>query len=205
MLRVAVAAATVCVVCAGAAFAKPRATLHYKVVALSTTTRLDYRGTSSDETQRIAGTASLSTHKATGKRVLASGSLTQSGGRVFASYVGTLSERATVGVRPGPTLPYVEQTCRSSKARRGTARITFARRSGNRVQASWALPLAAPSYCPGPAGVGPSVRAKFARIHGAARFAGKRVTLTLSGTSPFARGTFTGTYSWRATIVLART
>jgi hypothetical protein len=185
----------------GAGSAKP---LAYHVVAASATAQLVYNGVSANEVQRTSGTVSVTSRKAGGKLAKKNGSLTRSGGRIVVLLVVKRSERALIKERPGPAQPYVEQKCVNSRSLSASGGVVLKRLRANRVEIRWAFPHAGVSYCPGPAGIAKRLVSKMSRSYPAARLNARRFTLSLSGSTPFQQGAYSGTYRWRATLVLVR-
>ena len=187
---------------AGAATA-PKS-LSYKVRSATVSARLTYSGVSTDATQRTSGTAQLTARRATGLHARSKGSLTAAGGRISVLLRLKQTERATLGERAGPSDPYVERQCADTRARNATGGVLLKRLAGGRVEVRWAFPHAVAMICPGPVNVGKRLEKRMARIYPASRFAVKHPTITLSGTTPFEQSVFSGTYRWRATLVLTR-
>jgi hypothetical protein len=166
--------------------------------------RLTYSGVSADTTQRTSGAAQLTARRATGPQARSRGSLTAAGGRITVLLRLKQTERATLGERAGPTDPYVERKCADTRSRTATGGVVLKRLAGGRVQVRWAFPHAVAMICPGPVDVGTRLEKRMTRIYSASRLAVKRPTITLSGTMPFEQSVFSGTYRWRATLVLTR-
>ncbi len=184
--------------------ASPQKTGVYRVVAVSASARLTYTGRSADFSERTSGTADLSARKARTKQpalvtIPASGS-----GRLAVKLSVKLSERATISQRSAPTQPYVEQRCSNSTSRAVPGGIVLRRLSRGQVEARWAFRHAAFAVCPGPVGIGKRLVGAMKRAIPASSLTGARVTFSLSGTTPFHQGFYTGSYRWRATLTLSR-
>jgi len=181
-----------------------RAASVYRVVGATSTAYLTYTGLSADRAERTSGTADASSRKAKAKRPVTVSVSSGGAGRAILKLSVKRSERSTIGQRPGPTQPYVENRCHSASAPTSSGGFVLRKLSGGRMEVRWAFPYAAFTGCPGPLRVGQRLAAKMARILPASRLATQRVTLSLSGSTRFRQGIYSGTYRWRASVTLSR-
>ena len=196
--------AALCAVPAGLAGAAPQKAVAFRVASLTASARLSYSGEPVKDLERTSGSAVLTVRRAKGKAPKSDGSLGPNGGRIGLKLSLTIVENAKISQRSSQTTPYVEQRCTLSRTRAASGGLLLRKLSGSRIEVRWAFPHATSVSCPGPAGVGTSLVGRMVRVYPASRFAASRVSLLLSGTARFSRGGYTGSYTWRAAVVLVR-
>jgi hypothetical protein len=176
----------------------------YRVAGVSASARLVYGGGTSANLERDDGTVVVTARKASGKQPRSNGSLTAHGGRIRVALTVRTTERASIKERSSKATPYVEHSCANSSLRKVAGGVVLTRVAGNRVRVTWAFPQANAVTCPGPSGVGAALLARMTRTYAAGTLASAHPRLSLSGTAPFKRGKYTGTYTWRASLGLVR-
>jgi hypothetical protein len=202
--RLAALLATACALCASLAGAATAPTTAYRVVSMSSSARLVYGGETIRDREHIDGVTTVTARRASGKQASRGGTLGATGGRVTAKLTATTVETAMIRQRESNATPYVEQNCQNKISRKTSGGVILTRLSGARVRVGWSLPQANAVTCPGPSGVGRRLLTKMTRVYPASRFKAGRIVLALSGSAPFTRGPYEGTYTWRASLTLAR-
>ncbi len=173
----------------------------YRVVAVTASARLTYSSGGATNS-RVSGFAEAKSTLRTGRDERSHGSLGARGGKIRFPVAVAIREGATVGERPGPSSPYVEQTCRNRSRRNTRGGLTLRSLPGSKVQVTWGLPHAVMSRCPGPTSVSAKLQQKMFRVYSKRRFTAGRLVLVLAGTAKFRDGSASGSYRWRATISL---
>ena len=181
-----------------------QAATRYRVASLTGSAKLVFD--SGDINTFVRGSSTTEVRAARGGIV----TLTSSGGRVTTAIRGHTSEQARLGSRSDVTQPYAEEQCRNRRSVAGRGGLDLRRSARGRLQVRWALPHSAMSFCPGPrSGVPRSLASRMVTTISARRVGSARLVLRLSGRAAL-RGfrvngqPGTGTYSWRATIILVR-
>ena len=172
---------------------------------MSSSARLVYGGETIRDREHIDGVTTVTARRASGKQASRGGTLGASGGRVTArEATATAVETAMIRQRESNATPYVEQNCQNRISRKTSGGAT-SRASGARVRVGWSLPQANAVTCPGPSGVGRRLlHEDEPRLPGEPLQSPAGSLFALSGSAPFTRGPYEGTYTWRASLTLAR-
>jgi hypothetical protein len=177
------------------AAAQRHAVAHYKVVAARASATLAFHTQNADASEISDGTITLAaSNSGTGKATVP--------GRALVGLKGSVKERVTTQRTPSDSSPY-QETCSKSNKVGGKGGFTL-RRSGSKIQATWAFPQAKASFCRGPS-ASRAIISKMKRLYSASALGRSRMTLVVSGSGKSQTGTTRVTYRWRATVTLTRT